>query len=45
MADNEKLVIMALHGPDEPELAMIPFVMAGTLRVRVIFGYLYEGVA
>ena len=25
----EKLVIMVTHGPDEPELATIPFVMAG----------------
>ena len=29
MADNEKLVITVTHGPDEPELATIPFVMAG----------------
>ena len=28
MADNEKLVFMVTHGPNEPELATIPFVMA-----------------
>ena len=28
MADQEKLVIMATHGPTDPELATIPFVMA-----------------
>jgi predicted peroxiredoxin len=28
MADNEKLVILATHGPSSPELATIPFVMA-----------------
>jgi hypothetical protein len=40
-----KFVIMALHGPNEPDLAMIPFVMAGTVRVRDISGYLHEGAA
>jgi predicted peroxiredoxin len=29
MADNEKLVITVTHGPDEVELATLPFVMAG----------------
>lgn len=28
MAEAEKLVILATHGPDSPELATIPFVMA-----------------
>ena len=28
MAANEKLVFMVTRGPDEPELASIPFVMA-----------------
>jgi predicted peroxiredoxin len=28
MADTEKLVFMVTHGPSEPELATIPFVMA-----------------
>ena len=28
MADQEKLVILATHGPASPELATIPFVMA-----------------
>lgn len=28
MADTEKLVIMVLHGPDDPEEASIPFVLA-----------------
>jgi len=28
MADNEKLVFMVTHGPNDPELATIPFVMA-----------------
>ncbi len=28
MADTEKLVLMVTHGPDDAELASIPFVMA-----------------
>jgi len=28
MADHNKLVIIATHGPQEPELATIPFVVA-----------------
>ncbi len=28
MAEHEKLVIMMTHGPEDPELATIPFVMA-----------------
>ncbi len=46
MADNEKLVIMVTHGPDEPELATIPFVMAGAALasdVDVVMGFQGEG--
>ncbi len=28
MAEHEKLVILATHGPEDPERATIPFVMA-----------------
>jgi len=34
MADNEKLVITVTRGPDEQELATIPFVMAGAAGLR-----------
>jgi uncharacterized protein len=47
MADNEKLVIMVTHGPDEPELATIPFVMAAAALasdVEVVVGFQAEGV-
>ena len=47
MADNEKLVFMVTHGPDEPELATIPFVMAGAAvasDVDVVMGFQGEGV-
>jgi predicted peroxiredoxin len=43
----EKLVIMVTHGPDEPELATIPFVMAGAAvasDVEVVLGFQAEGV-
>ena len=43
----EKLVIMVTHGPDEPELATIPFVMAGAAvasDVEVVVGFQAEGV-
>jgi len=46
MADNEKLVLMVTHGPDEPELATIPFVMAGAAvasDVDVVMGFQGEG--
>ena len=46
MADQEKLVIMVTHGPDEPELATIPFVMAGAAvasDVDVVMGFQGEG--
>jgi predicted peroxiredoxin len=42
----EKLVIMVTHGPDEPELATIPFVMAGAAvasDVEVVMGFQGEG--
>jgi predicted peroxiredoxin len=47
MADNEKLVIMVMHGPDEPEMATLPFVMAGAAvasDVDVVMGFQGEGV-
>lgn len=46
MAETEKLVIMVTHGPDEPELATIPFVMAGAAvasDVEVVMGFQGEG--
>jgi predicted peroxiredoxin len=42
MADAEKLVILATHGPDSPELATIPFVMACAALasdVEVVMGF------
>jgi uncharacterized protein len=42
MADTEKLVFMVTHGPTEPELATIPFVMAGAALasdVAVVMGF------
>lgn len=42
----EKLVIMVTHGPDEPELATIPFVMAGAAvasDVEVVMGFQGDG--
>lgn len=47
MADNEKLVIMATHGPEDPELATIPFVMACAALasdVEVVMGFQASGV-
>lgn len=46
MAETEKLVIMVTHGPDEPELATIPFVMAGAAvasDVEVVMGFQAAG--
>jgi predicted peroxiredoxin len=43
---SEKLVIMVTHGPDEPELATIPFVMAGAAvasDIDVVMGFQGEG--
>ena len=47
MADTEKLVFMVLHGPDHPEHATIPFVMAGAALasdVQVVLGFQADGV-
>ncbi len=47
MAGKEKLVVIATHGPDEPELATLPFVMAAaaaTLDVEVVMGFQADGV-
>jgi len=42
VAREDKLVIMATHGPDDPELATIPFVMAAAAvasDVEVVMGF------
>jgi predicted peroxiredoxin len=42
MPDTEKLVFMATHGPDDVELATIPFVMAAAALasdVAVVMGF------
>jgi uncharacterized protein len=47
MADTEKLVFMVTHGPRDPELATIPFVMAGAALasdVAVVMGFQGSGV-
>jgi uncharacterized protein len=47
MADTEKLVIMVTHGPADPELATIPFVMAAAALasdVQVVMGFQADGV-
>jgi len=47
MSGNEKLVIMVTHGPDDAELATIPFVMAGAALasdVEVVLGFQADGV-
>jgi uncharacterized protein len=46
MEENEKLVIMVTHGPKDPELATIPFAMAGAAvasDVEVVMGFQGEG--
>lgn len=46
MADPEKLVIMVTHGPDDPEMASIPFALAGAAvasDVEVVMGFQGEG--
>jgi predicted peroxiredoxin len=46
MGDQEKLVIMVTHGPEEPELATIPFAMAGAAvasDVDVVMGFQGDG--
>ena len=47
MADSEKLVFMVTHGPDHPEQATIPFVMAAAALasdVQVVIGFQADGV-
>jgi len=47
VADNEKLVFMVLHGPNHPEHATIPFVMACAALasdVEVVIGVQADGV-
>jgi predicted peroxiredoxin len=47
MAESEKLVFMVTHGPAEPELATIPFVMAAAALasdVAVVMGFQGNGV-
>jgi predicted peroxiredoxin len=47
MAETEKLVFMVTHGPEDPELATIPFVMAGAALasdVQVVMGFQGAGV-
>jgi predicted peroxiredoxin len=46
MPDHEKLVIMVTHGPEDAELATIPFVMAGAAvasDVDVVMGFQGQG--
>ena len=47
MADTEKLVFMVTHGPADPELATVPFVMAAAALasdVAVVMGFQGPGV-
>jgi predicted peroxiredoxin len=47
VADTEKLVFMVTRGPDEAELATIPFVMAAAALasdVEVVMGFQGDGV-
>jgi predicted peroxiredoxin len=47
MAEHEKLVIVATHGPEDPERATIPFVMACAALasdVEVVMGFQADGV-
>ena len=46
MPDNEKLVVMVTHGPEDPELATIPFAMAGAAvasDMEVVMGFQGDG--
>ena len=46
MAEHEKLVIMVTHGAADPELATIPFAMAGAAvasDVDVVLGFQGDG--
>lgn len=47
MADAEKLVFMVTHGPEDPEHATVPFVMAAAALasdVAVVMGFQGSGV-
>ena len=47
MAESEKLVFMVMHGPEFPEHATIPFVMAAAALasdVQVVMGFQGPGV-
>ena len=47
MADHEKLVFMVTHGPNHPEEATLPFVMACAALasdVEVVLGFQADGV-
>jgi predicted peroxiredoxin len=47
MAEGKKFLIMATHGPDDPEMATLPFVMGGAAAaadVEVVMGFQGEGV-
>lgn len=47
MADTEKLVFMVTHGPDDPEMATVPFVMAVAAvasDVQAVVGFQGDGV-
>lgn len=46
MGTPEKLVIMVTHGPSDPELASIPFALAGAAvasDVEVVMGFQADG--
>ncbi len=47
MAERKKLVILATHGPDQPEMATLPFVMGGAAAAAefdVVMGFQGDGV-
>jgi uncharacterized protein len=47
MADSRKFVVMVTHGAEDPEMATIPFVMAGAAAsadVEVVMGFQGKGV-
>ncbi|MGC9220725.1 MAG: DsrE family protein [Solirubrobacteraceae bacterium] len=46
MADTERLFLMVTHGPEDPELAILPFALAGAAvasDVEVVMGFQSEG--
>jgi predicted peroxiredoxin len=46
MVEKRKLVFMVTHGPENPELATIPFVMATTAlasEIDVVMGFVANG--